>query len=103
MGVDHPDVVVCTHRLFLPFHPRQSLFRFPLWRPLPRQVLRLGDLLGGQLFSDGVAVFRSIVFALRRRKAVPHVCFSIVPWHAPAFVVHVAEIELGIGITLFGS
>src|SRR5277367_2691032 len=70
--------------------------------PLPRQPLRLGDLVGGHFGGQFVARLLCVVIALRGRQVVPHVGENVVLRDAVALLVHEAEVGLGEGIVLIG-
>ena len=70
------------------------------WRPCPRALLRLGDLLHAHVVADVIARAASVLVVLCSGKIQPHVRHDIILRHALAVDVPKTEGVLRLGYTL---
>src|SRR5262249_54379110 len=68
--------------------------------PLLRQLFRLGNLLRGHLFGEGIPPRRSLICSSRCPKDIPHVGLHIVFLYTVSTLVHETKSSLREGIAL---
>src|SRR5207244_9374889 len=93
--------MVASSRAILSRVGRSSLFAFRL--PLPRQLLRLGDLGRGHLFGESITKFGRWLISVRCRQAVPLMSLDKIMRHTLAIIVHDANFRLSESLSLICS
>jgi hypothetical protein len=68
--------------------------------PSGSEFLSLGELGGGHLFHEEVALLRDALIPLRRREAQPQMCLDEVLLGTPPIGVQEPEAALGVGVPL---